>query len=74
MAENMQDAARKGRLGVPGQDNHNAKLCDADVHEIQRLRAEGQTQQAIADHFSISQSLVSLVVRGRAWRHMAVTS
>lgn len=77
---NNRDMVRKGRARHPkgpahplygrgdlirGSRNPNAKLTDADVAEIRRLRAEGWTQQKIADKFGVNQTWVSGLLRGR---------
>lgn len=78
--DNIHDMIAKGRARHPrgeahplylrgdlqrGARNPNAKLTDADVAEIRRLRADGWTQQRIADKFGVHQSWVSALLRGR---------
>lgn len=53
-----------------GSRHAQAKLTDADVIQIRRRVGEGQTQRAVADAFGISQSLVSMLFRRTAWRHL----
>ncbi len=77
-AANMADMLAKGRqsrgekhssaLGH-GERHHNAKLKDADVPEICRLRAAGESQAAIGKRFGVSQSAISLILLGKAWAH-----
>jgi DNA-binding XRE family transcriptional regulator len=59
---NMEDASAKGRLGK--------KLQPADVIEIRRLRAEGHTQQVLADRFGVSRMTIRQIERRETWRHL----
>lgn len=72
-SDNMQDAARKGRLRTPevalyGSANPAAKLDETTVRSIRRLLAKGWTQAEIAERHDISQSQVSNIARGRHWK------
>lgn len=60
-SENQRDKVRHGSRGGP------QRLTSDQVDEIRALRRNGVTQQAIADRFGISRSLVSLIDSGRAW-------
>lgn len=50
-----------------GTNNPNAKLTEVDVAGIRLLRADGLSQQAIADQFGVTQVQISRVLRGKAW-------
>lgn len=41
-----------------------ATLTDAQVQRIRELAAGGEPQRSIAEHFEVSTSLVSMIVRG----------
>lgn len=71
-AENMADAAAKGRMWQPrGEDNSSAKLTEGDVREIRHLHKVGGLRQVdIAQRFDISRPLVSLIVNRKKWRHV----
>ncbi|NVJ27312.1 HNH endonuclease [Myxococcus sp. AM011] len=77
-AENMRDAARKGRLAsqsqpermVRGERHPNAKLNDTIVQTIRALRAGGRSYRQIARHLGIPKSNVAAVALGRTWRHV----
>lgn len=72
-ADNMRDAARKGRLVrpktfVPGEDHVMAKLNPSSVREIRHLGSVGKlTQSQIGVQFGISQGHVSLILAGKSW-------
>ena len=75
-AENLADMTAKGRrrhfMGRPqaGSLNHNAKLTEDDIR-VMRLMASQYTQRAIAERFGIGRANVSLIIRGKTWRHVA---
>lgn len=83
-AENMADAARKGRTTsgdrnpariyrerMPrGSRNNRAKWTEADIIEIRRLHASGIRQVRIAEQTGMSQTNVSRIVRRTHWRHV----
>lgn len=60
-AENIQDAARKGRIGQP---NPRRKICAADVPGIRERLASGESQASVAASFGANQSVVSRAIRG----------
>lgn len=68
--ENMADAYRK-RRHVHGERNWSAKLTEADVREIRRLRAEGVSCSVLAARYGVQPSHLSNVASGRAWKHVA---
>jgi hypothetical protein len=67
--ENMQDAARKGRLSIarPGRQ----KVSPADINEMRRFHTAGQTHKAIAAYFGIARSTVSEIISGKRRRYDA---
>ena len=65
-AENQQDMARKGRSGSDGRRH----LTPEQVLAIRRMRAEGWTQQALADRFGVTWSCISNIDRRVTWRHL----
>lgn len=50
-----------------GSKNGRAKLTDADIPRIFALRADGRSQQSIADLLGVSQTSVSRVLLGKSW-------
>lgn len=70
-AENMADMVAKGRSPrMQGEAHHQAKLTEADVREMRRLRAERVTYRDLAERFGVSQSMIGQIVQGRAWTHV----
>lgn len=67
-AENVKDAAKKGRLHAPRPKRQ--KITDAQVDEVVALVRSGRTQQSVAQQYGVSKVLVSRVMRGtaRQWR------
>lgn len=61
-ADNMKDAAAKGRLHV--ERPNRQKLSDADLIEIDALYAAGALQRDIAAQFSVSTGYISMYLRG----------
>jgi hypothetical protein len=49
-----------------GERNHQAKLTNLQVVEIRKLKGSA-SQQAIADRFGVSQTLVGLIHRKQRW-------
>lgn len=62
--------ARDGtRRGAPrGAKHPNAKLTQAQVDEMRRLRSEGWQVRRIAWATKVSPAWASLILRGLAWR------
>lgn len=53
-----------------GSKNVNAKLSEADIPEIVRLRETGLTWEAIGKEFGVCHSTVYYAASGRSWRHV----
>lgn len=68
LAENNYDRETKGRgSDKRGAKNPRARLTLEMVAEIRMLRADGLSQQAIADRVGYPQSKISNVLRGVGW-------
>jgi hypothetical protein len=65
-------AARPGH--ARGEQYRNAKLTEDKVVEIRQLAVSGERQVVLAQRFGVSQALVSLVVTGQVWTHVAGTT
>lgn len=69
--DNMLDMSRKGRSKKQnGSLNVCAKLDEEKVVEVRALAAAGERGIAIARRFGISDSNVSMIVKGISWKHV----
>lgn len=70
--DNMNDRMLAGHYqGVLGEANGASKLSADNVITIRHLyQEEGWKQQKIADHFGITQPVVSDIVRRKLWTHI----
>lgn len=60
--DNLRDMHAKGRQFT--------KLTESQVLEILKLRAEGMTQQKLADLFHVGQAAISRICRRVHWKHL----
>lgn len=65
-AENEADKARHGRT-PRGEQHSQARLSEADVSEIKRRVASGETQTAVRADYGISSGHISEIVTGKKW-------
>jgi hypothetical protein len=65
-ADNAADMVAHGQ-SLRGEKHHSAKLSTTDVHRIRSMLRDGETQEHVAHTFGVSQVLISLIKRGRAW-------
>ena len=70
--DNIDDMMHKGRKSDRrGGYNHMAILDEEQVREIKYFLAHsGLTQQRIADHFGVSQVIISQINTGKRWSHV----
>ncbi len=63
--------ARKHLHGTMARGSHNgqSKLKEPDVQKIRRRLSEGESQEAIARDFGVSQRAISAIKMGRTWSH-----
>jgi hypothetical protein len=76
--DNATDMCRKGRSNKwngrrQGENHPRAKLSNADVVEIKRLRGK-ESQSSLAARFGVSPNGISAIHTGRLWTHIEVTS
>lgn len=70
---NIRDAARNGRQPEDwalGSRSSAAKLHETDIPEIRRLLQQGLSQECVGKMFGLTQSGISLIARGRNWKHV----
>lgn len=70
-AENLKDAADKGRFHVPRPNHPRRKLSDEDVAMIKVMRQGGMTLDAIGARFGVTKTCVSRIVNGHARTYSA---
>lgn len=72
--QNTADMLQRGRDGhgrMPGSTNPNAKLTEDDVRTIRWMHANGTlTNRRIAQHFGVTEALISIIVKRKAWKHV----
>jgi hypothetical protein len=67
--DNMKDMREKGR-SCTGVKHFRAKLVDAQIVEIRNRRSSGELERSIADSFSVSASLISMITNRKTWKHV----
>lgn len=73
--ENNADRDAKGRqVARHGEKHGNAKLTEADVRRIFRLRSIGWKQRRIASAVGVSQLQISHILTGKQWAHLGLAS
>ena len=71
-AENQQDMYVKGRgRKLSGEQHPAAKLTNADIVAIRRLRADGIPTARIALQYGTNAANVRRIVSGARWKHVA---
>lgn len=55
-----------------GERSSKAKMTEAKVIEIRRLRSSGVTLRAIADMYGIADRSVSAIAKGESWAHVTM--
>jgi hypothetical protein len=69
---NLADAGKQGRLGMHGEEHHQAKLTNADVTTI-RLRYANRKKgdvRKMALEYGVERHAITKVGQGRMWRHI----
>lgn len=67
--ENCADRTIHGTQTI-GEKNVTAKLTTNDIHEIRRLRSTGMFCHQIGSRFSVTESCIEDVLKGRTWKHV----
>ena len=67
--DNIRDMWAKGRANMNGIRNPRAKLCELDVWLIKEL-LKTQTQQSIANWFSVARSTIGSIKYGTNWVYL----
>ena len=53
-----------------GTEHPNAKLTDAKVRQIRKLREQGKSVKALAGKFKVSERTIEKLLAGRIWKHV----
>jgi hypothetical protein len=73
--QNIHDCIEKGRNSQPprriGQDHPNAKLTEAKVREMLRLKREGLSIPKIAAAHNVNRTTVKRILAGKSWSHVS---
>ena len=69
-SENLRRGRLLGLIDSRGTKQKNAKLTEANVHEIRKMVAEGVPRKDAAREFGVSESTISLVFNRLTWRHI----
>jgi hypothetical protein len=67
--EQSDDKRRDGTMAC-GEKQGNARFTRADVEDMRRRHAAGESQTAIACDYGTSPTVVNRIVHGKAWRHI----
>ncbi len=70
--ENMQDSSQKHRI-QNGRRHWNARLTEAQVLEVRRLKADGLRNCEIVRKTGLTDRLVSRIVTGSRWKHLVAS-
>lgn len=65
---NVADCISAGRHPWQGERNPSAKLTKGDVETMRNRRANGARVKDLADHYGVTNGLVSEICRGLRWR------
>ncbi len=71
IADNHADMCRKGRqVVIRGEDNHAAKLTEAQVAEMRcRYVEDGDLTRVLAQAYGVDPGTVTRIVHGQKWKH-----
>ncbi len=69
-ADNSMDMVLSDR-STRGERHTNSKLKNEDIREIRRLRSLGWLQKDIAARFGVCRPMISMILSGHNWAHIA---
>lgn len=67
--DNMADLVRRKRSCF-GERRPQSKLTDQKVLDIRRMAESGVMQKEIAEQFGVVDSVISVIVNRKAWKHI----
>lgn len=68
---NVDDRKRRGGYAV-GSKHHGAKLTEADIPKIFKMKAMGGTLKTIGAEFGVHFSIISDVLNRKTWKHVEI--
>jgi len=69
--DNIQDRDKRGRRAdTHGESHPSNRLINADIIEIRRRVSKGEMQKDVAEAFSISRGLCSMIINRKIWKHI----
>lgn len=70
-ADNAMDRDRKGRTGgTPGEKHWAAKITDADIPNIRKMRSNGMILKDIANKYGVTIASIGYITTGKTWTHV----
>lgn len=70
--QNAKDASERNRLPI-GPANCQTKLTEAQVIEIRRRVASGESMLSVSRDFPVSYPAIRQIIRGVAWKHVQIS-
>lgn len=67
--DNSDDKRRDGTM-ARGERQGNSRFTQADIEDMRRRHAAGETFTAIARHYETAYQVVAAIVRRKSWRHV----
>lgn len=68
--DDMVSRGRRGSSGRKGEMNHQAKLRDADIPDILRRLAGGESQASIARDYKVNRVRIHEIATRKSWTHI----
>lgn len=68
-ADNVRDRTERDRT-CKGSDKPQSKLCEADVRDIRRRYAAGESQYKLKDEYGVAQNTIWSIVHRITWSHV----
>lgn len=69
--KNAMEAVERGRHAAPrGSSHYSSKLTEANVREMRRRAAAGESSASLGREFGVSPSVASQAINRKSWRHV----
>lgn len=70
-SQNVRHSLNNGLQRPRGEQNPCSKLRDRDIREIRKMAKQGIKNVEIARVFNVDKSNIGLILKGKAWKHVA---